>query len=72
MATTFSWRMMQLPRNRQLLRNLVELGNSNEQIPPWNHALPGVKGSASNGKGQTGLDLLDEEKASSEEEEPDG
>lgn len=64
MAITSSW--------KRIRARVVEKGNHNGPFPPLKDALPGVKGSASKVKGHKGSHgLLDEEKASNDEDEPD-
>jgi hypothetical protein len=54
------------------IARVVEKGSPNDSFPPLNNALPGVMGSASEGKQQKGSQgLLDEEMSSNDEDEPD-
>jgi len=51
---------------------VVEKGSLDNSLPPLTDALLGVMGSASKGKGHKGTQgLLDEEKTSNDEDEPD-
>lgn len=64
MAISSSWKMK--------IARVVKKGNPNDSHPPLTDALPGVMGSASEGKQQKGSQgLLDEEMSSNDEDEPD-
>jgi hypothetical protein len=57
---------------RRIRAQVVEKGNHNDSFSPLKDALPGVKGSASKGtRHKRSQGLLDEEKASNDEDEPD-